>query len=188
MRKLALAVTAATAVAVGAPAAADATGPISLGPGLSVTLTGGSGVISVSVLSPDTVQILTKDAHSSSCTAALTATPTCTSSAPIYAGSGGKSAFTNVVANAHGSTLGTAGVDERQVVYNPYTQQYVSVVFNSCTAPYGCHDQYTIDYDNTGNLPTTVYDTATWTSSSLALSLQDSVKSTKVAGGQGIGL
>jgi hypothetical protein len=190
MRKLALAVTATAAVAVGAPAAADAltVGPVSLGPGLTATLTAGAGQISVSVLSPDTAKILTKDAHSSSCTIAVTTTARCTSTAPIFAGTATQSAFTNVVANAHVSTLGLASMREEQIVYNPYTQQYVTVVVNTCTAAFGCHEQYTIDYANHGALATTVYDTAVATTAGVPLTLSNSLKSTKVAGGQGIGL
>lgn len=180
MRKLALAVTAVAAIAVGAPAAASALtiGPISLGPGLTVTLTAGTGKFSVSVLSPETVKILTKDAHSSSCTIGVTSSATCISQAPIYA-----DAFTNTVANAHVSTLGIATMREEQVVYNPYTQQFVSVVVNNCTAPFGCHEQYTLDYDNRGSIATTAYDIATAHTGGVPLTLSNSLKSTKAAGG-----
>jgi hypothetical protein len=180
MRKLALAVTAAATVAVSAPAAANALtiGPVSLGPGLRVTLVGGSGFISVSVLSPETVKILTKDAHSSSCTIGVTSTAQCASEAPIYA-----DAFTNTVANAHVSTLGIATMREEQIVFNPYTQQFMTVVVNNCTAPFGCHEQYTLDYDNRGRLATTAFDVVLAHSGGLPLTVSNSLKSTKAAGG-----
>jgi hypothetical protein len=186
MRKLFLVVGSALAIAVSASTVASAA-LISLGPGLSASVTAGQVVISASVLPPATVQVILANAHSSSCSAySLFATfgnPSCVAWAPVYAGTATKPQFTNVAANTHASALGAAAYNEEQLVYNPYDGDYVLVTTNSCGHAFGCHDSYTIDYKNSGTLSTHAYDFAAWATNSVGATLETTLNSTKVAGG-----